>query len=174
MGFTPTGGLMMGTHSGDLDPGVLLHFMREKRADPSRLDDLVNEQAGLLGVSGISPDMKILLEQREHNPRAAQAVELFCYQLRKHIRAMTAVLGGLDTLVFTGGIGEHAAAVRWEVCRELAYLGISLDSQRNAAHADVISAEGSNCTVRVIPTNEDLMIVLTRAHSCFRSRSHDW
>ena len=101
---------MMGTRSGDLDPGVLLHLMREKSFDHDRLDHAVNEQAGLLGVSGISSDMKILLEQEEREPRAAQAVELFCYQLRKHIGAMTAVLGGLDTLVFTGGIGEHAAA----------------------------------------------------------------
>jgi acetate kinase len=158
MGFTPTGGLMMGTRSGDLDPGVLLHIMREKDVDLSWLDDLVNEHAGLLGVSGISPDMKILLEQREREPRAAQAVELFCYQLRKHIGAMTAVLGGLDTLVFTGGIGEHSATVRWDVCREFAYLGIRLDADRNAAHAEIISAPGSTCTVRVIPTNEDLMI----------------
>jgi acetate kinase len=158
MGFSPTGGLMMGTRSGDLDPGVLLHVMREKGVDASGLDDLVNERAGLLGVSGISSDMKVLLEQRQHVPRAAQAVELFCYQLRKHIGAMTAVLGGLDTLVFTGGIGEHATAVRWEVCRELAYLGISLDSQRNAAHAEVISTPESTCRVLVIPTNEDLMI----------------
>src|SRR5207247_4456791 len=158
MGFRPTGGLMMGARSGDLDPGVLLHLMREKSFDHDRLDHAVNEQAGLSGVSGISPDMKILLEQKEREPRAAQAVELFCYQLRKHIGAMTAVLGGLDTLVFTGGIGEHAAAVRWEVCRELAYLGISLDSQRNAAHAEVISTPESTCRVLVIPTNEDLMI----------------
>jgi acetate kinase len=158
MGFTPTGGLMMGTRSGDLDPGVLLHLMREKGLDHNRLDHAVNEQAGLLGVSNISPDMKTLLEQKEREPRAAQAVELFCYQLRKHIGAMTAVLGGLDTLVFTGGIGEHAAAVRWDVCRELAYLGIGLDAECNAAHAEVISAPGSTCTVLVIPTNEDVMI----------------
>ena len=158
MGFTPTGGLMMGTRCGDLDPGALLHLMREKGVDASGLDHLVNEQAGLLGVSGISSDMKILLEQRPRVSRAAQAVELFCYQLRKHIGAMAAVLGGLDMLVFTGGIGEHAAAVRWEVCRELAYLGISVDPQRNAVHADVISMPGSTCTVLVIPTNEDLMI----------------
>ena len=149
---------MMGTRSGDLDPGVLLHLMREKSFDHERLDHAVNEKAGLLGVSGISPDMKILLEQKEREPRAAQAVELFCYQLRKHIGAMTAVLGGLDTLVFTGGIGEHAATVRWDVCRELAYLGIRLDVERNASHAEIISAPGSTCTVRVIPTNEDLMI----------------
>ena len=158
MGFTPTGGLMMGTRSGDIDPGVLLHLLREKGVDPTGLDRLVNEQAGLLGVSGISSDMKILLDQRQRVCRASQAVELFCYQLRKHIGAMTAVLGGLDTLVFTGGIGEHAAAVRWEVCRELAYLGIGVDPERNAAHAEIISAPGSTCTVRVIPTNEDEMI----------------
>jgi acetate kinase len=158
MGFTPTGGLMMGTRSGDLDPGVLLYFMREKGVDVNGLDDFVNEQAGLLGVSGISPDMRTLVEQKEREPRAAQAVELFCHQLKKHIGAMTAVLGGLDTLVFTGGIGEHAATVRWDVCRELDYLGIRLDAKRNAAHAETISAPGSTCTVRVIPTNEDLMI----------------
>jgi len=158
MSFTPTGGLMMGTRCGDLDPGVLLHLMRAKSFDHDRLDRAVNEQAGLLGVSGISSDMKILLEQKEREPRAAQAVGLFCYQLRKHIASMTAALGGLDTLVFTGGIGEHAAAVRWDVCRPLAYLGIRLDAERNAAHAETISAPGSTCTVRVIPTNEDLMI----------------
>ena len=158
MGFTPAGGLMMGTRSGDLDPGVLLYLMREKGFDHDRLDHAVNDQAGLLGVSGISPDLKTLLEQKEREPRAAQAVELFCYQLRKHIGAMTAALGGLDTLVFTGGIGEHAAAVRWDVCRELSYLGISLDAERNAVHAEVISAPGSTCTVLVIPTNEDVMI----------------
>jgi len=158
MGFTPTGGLMMGTRSGDLDPGVLLHLMREKAYDARRLDELVNEQAGLLGVSGISPDMKALLEQRERDPRAAQAVELFIYTLCKHVAALTAVLGGLDTLVFTGGIGERAASVRQEICTRLEYLGIELDESRNAANAEVISAPASARTVRVIPTNEDLMI----------------
>jgi acetate kinase len=158
MGFTPTGGVVMGTRSGDLDPGILIHILRSKSYGADELDDLVNHQAGLLGVSGISPDMKTLLEQREREPHAAQAVELFCYQLRKHIGALTAVLGGLDALVFTGGIGERAATVRWEVCQGLAYLGIDLDPHSNAVHADVISAPGSACTVRVIPTNEDLMI----------------
>ena len=159
MGFTPTGGVMMGTRSGDLDPGVLVHLMHAKGYDVRQIEHLVNHQAGLLGVSGISPDMKTLLEQREREPHAAQAIELFCYQLRKHIGALTAVLGGLDILVFTGGIGERAAPVRWEVCRGLAHLGVDLDPQRNAVHADVISAPGSACMVRVIPTNEDLMIV---------------
>jgi acetate kinase len=158
MGFTPTGGLMMGTRSGDLDPGVLLHLMREKKYNSDQLDELVNNDAGLLGLSGISSDMKTLLEQRGHEPHAAQAVELFCYQLRKHIGAMSAVLGGLDTLVFTGGIGEHSAPVRWEVCAGLAHLGIALDANKNASHAEVISSPESPCTVRVIPTNEDLMI----------------
>jgi acetate kinase len=158
MGFTPTGGVMMGTRSGDLDPGVLLHLMREKNYHSDQLDELVNHHAGLLGMSGISSDMRTLLELREREPLAAQAVELFCYQLRKHIGAMAAVLGGLDTLVFTGGIGEHAAPVRWEVCAGLTHLGITLDPQMNARHAEVISTPGGACTVRVIQTNEDLMI----------------
>jgi acetate kinase len=158
MGFTPTGGLMMGTRSGDLDPGVLLYLLHEKGYDERQLEHLVNHQAGLLGVSGISPDMKTLLEQRDREPHAAQAVELFCYQIRKHIGALTAVLGGLDTLVFTGGIGERAAPVRWAVCQGLAYLDIDLDPDRNAQHAEIISTPGSAGTVRVIPTNEDLMI----------------
>ena len=132
--------------------------MHAEGYDVRQIEHLVKHQAGLLGVSGISPDMKTLLEQREREPHAARAIELFCYQIRKYIGVLTAVLGGLDTLVFTGGIGEHAAPVRWEVCRGLAYLGIELDSQRNAVHADVISTPGSACTVRVIPANEDLMI----------------
>jgi acetate kinase len=158
MGFTPTGGFMMGTRSGDLDPGLLLHLMHEKGYEADQLEHLVNHQSGLLGVSGLSSDMKILLEQRQHEPHAAQALELFCYQLRKHIGALTAVLGGLDTLVFTGGIGERAAPIRWEVCQGLVYLGVHLDSQRNAHHAETITTPESPCTVRVIPTNEDLMI----------------
>ena len=158
MGFTPTGGLMMGTRSGDLDPGVLLHLIRDESYDWKQVDELVNEHAGLLGVSGVSPDMKTLLDCREREPNAAEAVELFCYQLRKHIGAMAAVLSGLDTLVFTGGIGERAAAVREEVCTGLAYLGIRLDTHTNMADAEIISAPESACTVRVMRTNEDLMI----------------
>jgi acetate kinase len=158
MGFTPTGGVMMGTRSGDLDPGVLVHLMAEMGYDAHQIDDLVTRHSGLLGVSGISPDMKTLLDQRAHEPHAAQAVELFCYQLRKQIGAFAAVLGGIDDLVFTGGIGERAAPVRAEVCRGLEHLGVTVDDELNAQHAEVISREGSSCTVRVIPTNEDLMI----------------
>jgi acetate kinase len=158
MGFTPTGGFMMGTRSGDLDPGVLLYLMNEKGYDAERLERLVDHESGLLGVSGHSPDMKTLRERRAKDPHAAQAVEMFCYQLAKHIAAMTAALGGLDTLVFTGGIGEHAASVRWEVCLRLAHLGIRLDPARNEAGDDPLSTSDSPCTVRVIPTEEDLMI----------------
>jgi acetate kinase len=158
MGFSPTGGCMMGTRSGDLDPGLLLYLMDEKHWDARQIEHLVNHQAGLLGVSGVSADMKMLLEKRAREPNAAQAVEMFCYYLRKYIGALTAVLGGLDTLVFTGGIGERAAPVRWEVCQGLEFLGIQLDPQRNEIHADPISTSHSRCAVRVIPTNEDLMM----------------
>ena len=158
MGFSPTGGFMMGTRSGDLDPGAILFLLNQKKLDPSKLERLVNDDSGLLGVSGISSNMETLLERRRSEPHAAQAVEMFCYHARKQIGALTTVLGGLDLLVFTGGIGEHAAPVRWEICRGLEYLGISLDSQRNDASADLISARDSRRLVRVIPTNEDLMI----------------
>lgn len=158
MSLTPTGGFMMGTRCGDLDPGIVLYLMNEKGYGPSRIDELVNHQSGLLGVSGISSDMKTLLEKSTTDPHARQAIEMFCHQLRKHIGALAAVLGGIDTLVFTGGIGEHAAPVRWKVCQGLAHLGIHLDEERNNKHAEMISTQDSSCQVRVIPTNEDLMI----------------
>ncbi len=158
MGFTPTGGFMMGTRTGDLDPGILLYLMNEKGYDSARIEHLVNYKAGLLGVSEISPDMKTLLDKRESEPHAAQAVEMFCYQVRKHIGSLTAALGGIDTLVFTGGIGERAAPVRRRACQGLEHLGIYLDQEQNAIHADIISAPGSRCTVRIIKTNEDSII----------------
>ena len=158
MGLTPTGGFMMGTRSGDLDPGVLLHLLTHRGLDATALDHLVNSEAGLLGVSGRSPDMKTLLDERARDPHAAQAVEMFCYQVRKHIGALAAALGGLDTLVFTGGIGERAAPVRRAACRGLEHLGVRLDERQNDAGAGVISAPGASCTVRVMRTDEDLMI----------------
>jgi len=157
MGFTPAGGFMMGTRSGDLDPGIVLYLHNEKHLKVSELAQLVNHQSGLLDVSGIS-DMKMLLERRDTVPEAALAVQMFCYQLRKQIGAFTAALGGLDLLVFTGGIGERAAAVRWEICIGLEHLGIKLEFKRNEANADTISADNGQCFVRVIPTDEDLMI----------------
>ena len=158
MGFTPMGGFMMGTRSGDLDPGLLIYLMDEKGYDARQLERLLDRRSGLMGVSGVSSDMKTLLEKRESEPHAAQAVEMFCYQARKFIGALSAVLGGLDSLVFTGGIGERAAPVRWMICSGLQFLGIRLDPEKNDAHAGIISDKKSPCRVRVIPTDEDLMI----------------
>ena len=158
MGFTPTGGLVMGTRSGDLDPGVLLYLLEEKELSPPEIGELINRRAGLLGVSGTTADMRDLLSRQASDPRAAEAVALFCYQAKKFLGALAAALGGLDTLVFTGGIGEHAATVRWRSCEGLEFLGVQLDARRNAEHAPVASREGSPVTVRVIPTDENLMI----------------
>ena len=148
----------MGTRTGDLDPGVLLYLLREKHYDAARLEELVDHQSGLLGVSGITADMKALLERREADPTAREAVELFCYLIRKQIGALAAVLSGADSLVFTGGIGEHAAPVREMICDGLEFLGIRVDAQRNRRHEKIISAEGAGCVVRVVATNEELMI----------------
>ncbi|HTG11542.1 MAG TPA: acetate/propionate family kinase, partial [Candidatus Eisenbacteria bacterium] len=158
MGLTPAGGFMMGTRTGDLDPGVLLYLMRERGYDAQRLDRLVNKESGLLGVSGTSADMKTLLERRATDEAAALAVAMFCYQARKQIGALAAAMGGLDTLVFTGGIGERAAPVRAEICDGLAHLGVRIDARRNAAHEDPLSAPAGGCAVRVVATHEDLMI----------------
>jgi acetate kinase len=157
MGLTPTGGFMMGTRSGDLDPGVLLHLLRSGYS-AEKLEVLLNHEGGLLGVSGESSEMKLLLERRKTDPAAALAVQMFCYQIRKFVGAYAAALGGLDTLVFTGGIGEHAAEVRAEICSGLQYLGIGLDGAANNRNAEVVSAAGSSCVVRVVETDEDLMI----------------
>ena len=158
MGLTPLGGLVMGTRPGDLDPGVLLYLMQAKGHDPESLGTLLNDKSGLLGISGSTSDMKTLLETRGGDHRAAQAVDVFCLSVRKHIGAFAAALGGLDALVFTGAIGERAAPVRWQICRDLGYLGIDLDPSKNDAHADVVSRSSGRCTVHVVPTNEELMI----------------
>jgi acetate kinase len=158
MGFTPAGGLIMSTRSGDLDPGVPVYLLREQGYDADRLEQLVDRETGLVALSDGTSDMQTLLERREQDQRAALAVDAFCYQARKHVGALAAVLGGLDTLVFTGGIGEKAAAIRSGICDGLGYLGVELDDAANAAHAAVISAPGSDCVVRVEPTDEDLVI----------------
>jgi acetate kinase len=157
MGLTPTGGFMMGTRSGDLDPGVLLHLL-SAGCSAEKLEALLNHEAGLLGVSGGSSEMRVLLEKRKTDPAAALAVQMFCYQVRKFVGAFAAALNGLDTLVFTGGIGEHAAEVRTEICSGLRYLGVALDGAANHRNAEVISAAGGGCVVRVVETDEDLMI----------------
>ena len=163
MGFTPAGGFMMGTRPGDLDPGVILYLLQQKKYDAARLGELVNQKSGLLGVSALSSDLKTLLDARATNADAALAIEMFCYQIKKAIGALSAALGGLDLLVFTGGIGEHAAPVRAEVCAGLAHLGLAIDARRNDAGEDTISAVDSRCSVRVIPTNENLMVALHTA-----------
>jgi len=156
MGISALDGLMMGTRPGWIDPGVLLYLMAERGMDQRRLETLLYHECGLLGVSGISNDMRELLASSD--PAAAEAVDLFCYRIVCAIGSLAAALGGIDALVFTGGIGERAAQVRERVCAALAWLGVALDPQANAAHGPRISAEGSAVSAWVIPTDEDLMI----------------
>ena len=158
MGFTPTAGLLMGTRPGDLDPGVAWYLMRIENMTPNEFNNIINHESGLLGVSETSSDMGDLIEHQASDVRAAEAVELFCYQARKWIGAFAAVLGGLETLVFAGGIGENAVEVRARICDGLEFLGIELDQGRNASNAPVISSAASRATVRVISTDEELMI----------------
>jgi acetate kinase len=161
MAFTPTAGLVMATRTGDLDPGVLLYLMRNEGMDAGQLNDLVNHRSGMLGVSETSSDMRDLLDQQAGDPRAADAVSLFCYQAKKWVGAFAAALGGLETLVFAGGIGENAPEVRTRICDGLGFLGLALDDAGNAANAAVISAGTSRVSVRVIRTDEELMIART-------------
>jgi acetate kinase len=158
MAFTPTAGLMMGTRCGDLDPGVLVYLMREKKMSADQVDELVNKKSGLLGVSEISSDMRDLLAKQNTNPNAAEAVELFCYVARKWIGALAAALNGLDTLVFSGGIGENAPDVRSRICTGLEHLGVQIDAVRNNERAPIVSTDDAAVTVRVIPTDEEIMI----------------
>jgi acetate kinase len=158
MGFTPTGGLVMGTRSGDLDPGVVLYLIEERGMSPATVDEMLNEHAGLVGVSGLSSSMKDLLARASEDSHAAEAVSLFCYQAKKFLGALVAALGGLDTLVFTGGIGENAPAVRGRICDGLGFLGIHLAPECNDANAPIISRDDSPVIVRVMHTNEALMI----------------
>jgi acetate kinase len=159
MGFTPLEGLVMSTRSGDLDPGVLLYLLEHNKLSAKEMNSLVNKESGLLGVSGKSGDMKVLLDKMHQDARAGEAVDLFCYRAKKYIGAYAAVLGGLDVLVFAGGIGERAPVVRKQICDGLDFLGIRLDAASNEADAAVISSSESRVRVRVIKTDEDLMIV---------------
>jgi acetate kinase len=148
---------MMGTRSGDLDPGALIHLLKAGYS-ADQLENLVDHQAGLLGVSGQTSDMKALLQKSQTDNAARMAVKMFTYQVRKFIGAYAAVLNGLDMLVFTGGIGERAAEVRANICSGLEYLGVALDTAANGRNAEVISPAGTKCIVRVVQTEEDLMI----------------
>ncbi len=158
MGFTPAGGTPMSTRPGDLDPGVAWYLMTSGGLTPSQFNTLINRESGLLGVSGTSPDMRDLLARQSGDVRAAEAVEMYCYHVRRWIGAFSAVLGGLETLVFSGGIGENSAEVRSRICSGLGFLGVEIDEARNADNAPVISLPKRPVTVRVIRTDEELMI----------------
>jgi len=158
MGFTPTAGLVMSTRTGDLDPGVAPYLARTEQIDSKQFYDMVNHQSGLLGVSETSSDMRDLLAQEANDVRSAEAVALFCYQAKKCIGAYAAALGGLDTLVFAGGIGENAAPARERICDGLGFLGIELNAVENQKNAPVISTGAARVTVRVLRTDEALMI----------------
>ena len=160
MGLTPTGGVIMGTRCGDLDPGVLVYLVREKNFDAARLEALVDHQSGLLGISGIDSDMRRLHEASPSNAEARLAIQMFCYSIRKQVAAMIAALDGVDLLVFTGGIGEHDAEVRAAICGGLSWLGISLDPARNQSLQDPINHPTSRCSVRVLPSEEDAQIAI--------------
>ena len=158
MAFTPCSGVPMGTRSGDLDPGVLWYLARTEGLDARQLNEMLTFQSGLLGVSESSADMRELLAHKAQDVRAAEAIALFCYQVRKCIGAYAAVLGGVDTLVFAGGIGENAPVVRERICAELGFLGIEVNRDRNATNAPLISSDAGRVRVRVIHTDEELMI----------------
>jgi acetate kinase len=158
MGFTPVAGVPMSTRSGDLDPGLVSYLARTENFDVKQFNDMVNFHSGLLGVSEISSDMSELLALETSDIRAADAVELFCYRVKKTIGAFTAALGGLNTLVFAGGIGENAPRVRARVCEGLGFLGIELDKNKNKTNAVMISSDASKVAVRVIRTDEERMI----------------
>ena len=156
MGFTALDGLPMGTRCGAIDPGVILYLMDERRMDARAIEKLLYNQSGLLGVSGVSSDMRTLLASSD--PRARLAIDLYCYRIRRELGSLAAALGGLDAMVFTGGIGENSAAIREQVCRDAAWLGVELDPAANAAGGPCISTPGARASAWSIPTNEELMI----------------
>ncbi len=158
MAFTPAAGLPMSTRAGDLDPGLVWYLARTENMMPRECNEMVNRESGLLGMSETSADLRELLDREAEDSRAAEAIALFCYQVKKWIGALAAALGGLDTIVFSGGIGENAPLIRSRICEGLGFLGICLEAERNEANAPVISKEESSVTVRIIPTDEEVMI----------------
>jgi acetate kinase len=163
MAFTPTAGLVMGTRSGDLDPGLMDYLLRTGPLSAQQLQTMVNHESGMLGLSETSADVRDLLERESRDARAREALDLFCYQAKKWIGSFSAALGGLDTLVFAGGIGENSAAIRERICAGLQYLGVQIDGALNAQHAAVISASGAPVKVRVIHTDEESVIAASAA-----------
>lgn len=164
MGFTPLEGLLMGTRSGDLDPSLILYIMAKEGLTVGEANTLLNKHSGLIGISGESSDMReILTAVKDNQQRAKWAFEIFCYRIKKYIGAYASAMGGLDALVFTGGIGENSKEVREEVCKEMEFLGIHLDDLKNQSSDEIISKENSKVTVMRIPTNEELVIALDTA-----------
>jgi acetate kinase len=158
MGLTPTGGVIMGTRSGDLDPGVLVYLMREKKFDAAMLEDLVDHRSGLLGISGVGSDMRRLHEAASSNADARLAIQMFCYSVRKQVAAMIAALDGVDLVVFTGGIGENDGEARAAICGGLSWIGVSLDEARNRSANNPINDAASRCRVLVLTSQEDEQI----------------
>jgi acetate kinase len=158
MAFTPTAGLVMGTRPGDLAPGLLVYLMRSEKLSPDQMDQFISQQCGLLGISETTSDMQDLLKRRDNDSRATDAGDIFCYQSRKFIGALAATVGGLDTLVFSGGIGERGPAVRDQICDHLKYLLLFFDAERNVANEGIISRDRSKVVVHVIATNEEAEI----------------
>lgn len=158
MGFSTLAGLPMGTRSGDIDPGIVLYLQTEHGMTAPEVQDLLYQGSGLLGLSGLSRNMRELLECTDTEPAAAEAIDFFCYRARKHLAALTATLGGLDRLVFTGGIGANAPAIRARICDGLSYLGVEIDARRNAGGDRTISSGASAVVVEAVPTDEELMI----------------
>ena len=174
MGFTPAAGLPMSTRSGDLDPGLVSYLARTEQMTAAHFQDMVNHESGLLGVSETSSDMRDLLDKEAADVRAAEAVALFCYQAKKCIGSYTAALGGLDTLVFAGGMGENAPLVRARICNGLNFLGIELDESQNSANAAVISTRSGRITVRIIRTDEERMIARLTARVLRHAAGNDF
>jgi acetate kinase len=169
MGLTPTGGVPMGTRSGDLDPGVLLYLLRERKFDAAMIEDLVDRRSGLLGISGLSSDMRALHDASASNPAARLALAMFCYAVAKQVAAMIAALNGVDLLVFTGGIGENDAATRSAICGALSWVGVSLDDARNRSATNPVSSQESRCGALVLPSQEDEQIARHAWSLCGRA-----
>ena len=172
MALTPTSGLMMGTRPGDLDPGLLIYMMKDQKLAADDMDKFISQQCGLIGVSDISSDMRDLLSVRSKDSRAAEAVQLFCYQAKKHLCALVSSMGGVSAIVFSGGIGERAPEIRAEICKGLDFLGIKLDSSKNARGCDVVSSDQSRVEVRVIATDEEIVIARIAGSIVLGSGSH--
>ena len=158
MGFTPGSGIVMSTRTGDIDPGLPGYLARTQGMTPEAFDHMATQESGLLGISGSSPDIRDLIARQHEDPHAADAVSLFCYRIKMAIGSLAAALGGLDTLVFSGGIGENSPEVRRRVVEGLEFLGISVAQQPNSESAAILSSHGAKVVVRMIRTDEEVMI----------------